>query len=195
MPDLTPLAENLILKKQEEVSNVKILFVGRFGWIKGLDILLEAVQKLRNKTINFEITIVSNCKSKPRVDIPKLPWICWINECDHATVMQLFQQAHIYIAPSRKESYGLTYLEGLANGCVVFTRNAEPQREFVDYGKAGIVMDHTSSDDIAQKLIEMIKNSEKRSEFALNGMRLFKQKWGCDVVEKKWREAIHCCLS
>ena len=179
-------AEADVAAKQSAEGPVEILFVGREAKRKGLDIALDALKRLRDEgSTNFHFTIVSTLRDGA-VDIPKEDWVTYIPELPHAEVMKLFRRAQVFVMPSRFESYGLVYQEAMASGCVAVVRDEDPQREFVDNGRAGVCADEWSPEDIKEKMRPLLQDAALREELALAGVRRYRQMFSLEVRRAKW---------
>ena len=189
-PEYEIASEEETLRKHRSPEEVNVLFVGREAKRKGLDLVLDACSKLHSDGIRrFRLTIVSNLLNA-NFTIPNEDWITWHRSLPHEDVIGLMKNAHVFIMPSRFESYGLVYQEAMAEGCCVCVRNGEPQMEFVDYGKAGVVVDVGSADDIAKKLRQVILEDQLRSSLAIAGLRRYKNNYSQEVIRKQWRTVL-----
>lgn len=196
LPDLKPLSLEYVFKKHTNVSLFKIAFIGAQAIRKGLPLLVMAIDILYNKRNfrNLELNIVSGC-TDGNIYIPSnLPIICH-GKMNYERTMDILKMSHIYVMPSYYESFGLSYVEAMANGCIVLARNFEPQREIVDYGKAGLLVD-LNANDIADKLQQVLEMKEKeRKCLVLKGYERFKEKYEFSVVSKKWYREFARCAS
>jgi len=112
------------------------------------------------------------------------------NSMTHEEVLKIFKRAQIFAMPSRFESYGLVYLESLAYGCVTVSRDAEPQREMLDYGNAGVLVDHHSASDIAAKLEPLMKDPNLRVTLAQAGLRHYKRAFSQEKTRQDWIKVL-----
>ncbi len=178
------------VKAKQNTSFVEILFVGREARRKGLDVLISALEILRNKGVcNFSFTIVSSFVDGP-VDVPSAEWVHLYNSMTHEEVLKIFKRAQIFAMPSKFESYGLVYLESLAYGCVTVSRDAEPQKEMLDYGNAGVLVNHFSASDIAAKLEPILRDPDLRVALALSGLRHYKRAFSQEKIRQDWTSVL-----
>lgn len=193
-PEYAIMDDEAVMRKQKESRQINILFVGHLARLKGLEPLRDALKLLRARGIeNFTLTVVS-AFSDGNVDLPNEDWIIHARELSHEKVMQLFQSANIFVMPTFRDSYGLVFHEAMASGCVTCVPDREPQREFVDYGKAGVVIDPYSVNDIADKLSVLIQNRQMREQLALAGVRRYKEKYSQPVIREAWRSVIESVM-
>lgn len=184
------IGEDACREKQRAAGPVKILFVGRAAKRKGLGILLAALGKIREYGVtDFELTVVSDLRDGS-VAIPEESWVTWIKTLPHEETLKLFRAAQVFVMPSVFESYGLVYLEAMANGCVTCVRDGDPQREFVADGRAGVVVDAFSVGDIVGKLEPVLKDVGLRERLAVEGVKRYREKYDAGKVGAQWKNVV-----
>ena len=180
---------NEIEEKQSE-PNLTILFVGREAIRKGLQQLISALSRLRAEGItNFHLLVVSSFVDG-KIDLPVEGWIEHQREIVHEELLTIFRRAQIFAMPSKYESYGLVYLEALANGCVTIARDEEPQRELMNYGQAGVLVDAYSVEDITNHLRTILLDREERVRLACNAVTYYTKHLSQRVVRQNWADAL-----
>jgi glycosyltransferase involved in cell wall biosynthesis len=149
---------------------VDVLFSGRFLHNKGVDLLIEAVDKLKAARPDIRCVIVgsgperenlleliasrgleSNVSIRPFVD-------------DEADLFALMKAARVFALPSVREGFGLVALEAIACGTPVVTTNHDDNaaRDLIVTGQNGLLCTPDDS-DIAAK-IEQILDSPAFSD-------------------------------
>ena len=139
LPNLDYISNEMLEKKFDSISKIKLLFVGAQAKRKGLDLIINALARLDDDILSdIEFNIVSGYTDGD-IKIPSnlKEHIINLGALPHDKVIQLYKESHVYIMLSRVESYGLSYIEGLANGCVLITRDKYPQIEFTNHGEFG----------------------------------------------------------
>lgn len=187
---LSDLTNKHMQLKQEE--SIKFLFCGMEAKRKGLINLVQAFKKLREKYFDrVELTVISEQASMVIPSINDIEGINNIGAQSHTNALSYFCASHVYIMPSLYETFGLSYIEGLAHGCIVIARDFEPQREILDYGNAGLLVDPFSIDAIFQVMERVVlMNNNERLELARKGFEQFRKKYCFDVVSKHWHETL-----
>ena len=185
------VADASVVEKQKTEDCVTILFIGRQARLKGIECLLRALRLIRNEgVVNFKLRVVSTFRD----GIVNLPledgWIEHVKEVGHAEALKMFRDAQIFAMPTMRDSYGLVFHEALANGCVTCVPRREPQMEFVDYGKAGVVLNPFSDREMADSLKELILNKELRIRLALAGKSLYLEKFSQKIIRERWNSVI-----
>ncbi|GBD03363.1 hypothetical protein HRbin19_00644 [bacterium HR19] len=179
--------ENLNFSSAEE-SNF-ILYTGRFSWyMKGIDILLSAVRKLRTflKEKNVYFYFVGDGPDKPKIveeivkyDLPVKISDGWVSS--PFLLRHIYSKCMFSVLPSRYEGFGLSVLESASFGktsvvsdipvfswakhfCLTFKRN--------------------SADDLAEKIKELILNKELRFSLGILGKNFARDKTWNRVSEE-----------
>ena len=190
-PEYRICDEGSVRQRQMLKGRIELLFVGHLAEFKGLGELLTACKLLRDAGCrNFHLTIVSRLLNSPNVKIPNEDWVTWHRSLPHDKVMALMRGTQVFVLPSKVDTYGLVYHEAMANGCVVCVRDAEPQREFVDYGRAGARVDTKSAEILASQLKCLIEDPELRCRLALAGVRRYKGIYSQEKIRGAWASVL-----
>lgn len=81
-----------------------------------------------------------------------------------------YQLAEAYIFPSLAEGFGLPGLEAMANGLPVLASQIPTLREI--YQQAAQYFDPLSPEDIAQKIMDFLRNSQQRDRLRKEGYKI-----------------------
>jgi glycosyltransferase involved in cell wall biosynthesis len=168
---------------------LKILWVGRMLKWKKLDILLQAMARIKN-TLRFgECIIVGDGPEK--CNLQHLAHRLGFNSDRvrfHAPVppikvREMMRDSDVYVLPSnREEGWGVVAGEAMAEGCVlVANEEAGAARELVLEGKTGFLFKGDNIDQLAS-LLEHLANN-----YALR-IQVRKQAW--EMMDSLWRPNI-----
>ena len=86
--------------------------------------------------------------------------------------------------PSHRESYGLVYIEAMAQGTIPIATDAPIQREMLDGGNAGILT-HPTPSQIADDIAPWLNDHCAMRELALRSWRRCRKEFLPDVVAAK----------
>lgn len=187
MPRLRPLQRSRVISKHATADRIRVLFVGREGRRKGLDIVASAIARMSPRLRQqMHLTVVSKevgsdwFRGMP-VDIyPSLP---------NAEVRRQMELSHIFVMPSRLESFGLVFVEAMAAGCAVIAPDWEAQREITDYGLAGICV-RPEAEAVCAALSELIEDADKRALLAMRGHERFVERYSPTAVAAQYLDII-----
>jgi glycosyltransferase involved in cell wall biosynthesis len=132
----------LDIKKQDHTpcsSPVKLLYVGRFIYWKGITLLLKALKECKKNGVSFELTLIGEGSEKS--DWQKLAQklgiassITWENWMSREDLTTYYQQADYFVFPSLHDSGGNVLVEAMANALPVIC---------FDLGGPGILINNT----------------------------------------------------
>lgn len=152
---------------------VELLFVGRNEPRKGFDALLGAVALLHadrqaGHVPPFRLTLVG---AEPH-DVAALPAdvrgaLRLFHRVDEPALHDLFEAAHVVVAPSRYESFGLVYQEAMVFGRpVVACAEDASARLFVGESGAGVLAQTCTGADVAAAIRPLLNDAALRARFA-----------------------------
>lgn len=148
---------------------VRLLFVGRAEARKGFDCLIEATEILAAEAAAgtlppFRLDLVGIAeadmpppgRSAPDHFVPR-------GRLDDAALDEAYRTAHLVLAPSRYESFGLVYQEALAFGRPVIGLSMDPSaRQVIGDSGAGLLAAEASGAALADALRPAIADADLR---------------------------------
>ena len=177
-------------------QTLHILYVGRFLYLKGMDLGLRALAKMREQGTPVRITMIG--KGPAQADWQQLisqlkladsvTWIPWMKQQDLLTAYQSFD---VLLFPSMHDSSGNVVLEAMASGLPVVCLDLGGPAEIVDdsCGRVvpvqGLDADQTV-DALAAALSEIANNPALASDLRTGALaRINSFSWQ-QVVGKVW---------
>lgn len=166
-------------------KNHVIIFVGRLTSVKRLDILLEALYKLKERKEEYNLVLVGDGPEKSNLlmlvntlGLSKSVW--FYGECyDEQKNAELIYNADICVSPG---NVGLTAIHALMFGTPIITHNdfkwQMPEFEVIQEGKTGMFFKYNSSSDLANTISEwFIKMADKRDVVRKNCYKKIDISW------------------
>lgn len=188
LPHIQPLSDADVRDKHRADEEIRVLFVGREARRKGLDLVLEGFAALPpGLASRVRLDIVSNLSDGP-VTIPASASIERHPALSRDEVLGLMKRAHIFIMPSRFESYGFTFIEAMANGCAVVGPRWEVQSEILGDGQAGLCVSDGAA--VAAALEGLCGDPKARAVMAMAGLRKYHDEYSPRAVAGKYFEVI-----
>ncbi len=140
----------------------QVLFVSDKAYISGYNLLEKA----------FEII--------PKDIRPQLKTIIWTKNNSQRLIdselVKLYNSSLITLSLSRFETFGLVPLESMACGTPVIALNVGGYRETIVQNKNGFLVDF-NPEEIAEKIIVLIKNPSLLKSMGKNGRNWVEKKW------------------
>jgi glycosyltransferase involved in cell wall biosynthesis len=113
-----------------------LLFVGDLSYDKGIHILLDAYQRLKNAP---PLVLIGRRLQETPAVLP--PNVYYMGKWPHPAVMEAWRRCLFAIVPSVwQEAFGLVALEAMAVGKPVIASRAGGLSEFIEDGKTGILV-------------------------------------------------------
>ena len=155
-----------------------VVFVGRLTKVKGVDVLIDAFNIIKQKGIDSTLTIVGDGEEKNEL-IEKVSNYGLGNNViftgRQSNVIQYLDSADIFIYPSIwEEGFGISVVEAMARGCIPITFNKGGLPEIIENGKNGFIVNDVSQEALANKIIEVI-NLKNKDEIRKNAIETAKK--------------------
>ena len=180
-------------KKKHDIDHPFILFIGRFSKIKGIDVLLYAINNLKDrdklKNIKFVIMgvdfgfqkqmfqMIEHLNIKEQIHVIKNP--------SRDDVIAAYNESEFLVLPSRWELSPLTPLEGFAFKKPVISTNVHGIPFTITNGENGILVEDEDYVGLANAILELVNDKKKCLEFGLSGFNLVQNECNTkSMVEK-----------
>jgi len=145
----------------EGVSRRGVLYVGRLLPYKNIDVLIEACQDPRLDTLG-NLRIVGNGPEEESLRAIGTDNVEFLGKRDHSFIIEELDKASVLSMVSTNETFGLSYLEAMARGCIVIAGDDGGMKGIIRHGENGFLCPPGNSDALAGLLgeIESIDDSE-----------------------------------
>ena len=149
-------------------------FIGRFDEPrKGLAVLLAAIPKIAHKVPNLRILVAGpgNASDFEKL-IPselreRITFLGRISEIEKA---QFFKSISLYIAPNTgSESFGIILAEAMAAKTPIVASDLPAFVKLLDDGASGAIFTSEDSENLAETILNLLENQEKRERIAIAG--------------------------
>lgn len=148
-------------------SSKNILFVG-LDWIrKGGPQLIEAFEQVLIAHPDASLTIVG-CKPKIELQNVNVIGMIPLEEVD-----KYYLKSSIFCLPTRREPFGIVFLEAFANKLPIVSTMIGALPDIVAQGQSGYLVDYDDVDMLAKKLIHLLDNPTLCKEFGHVGYGKF----------------------
>lgn len=164
-----------------------ILNIGFISKVKGFDILVEAMAKLRSELPDMKLHIVGQgpkCYSDlaKKKGIEKL--VVFHGKAPHSMVPSYLKSADICVVASRLENFPITVLEAMASGTPLIASNIGSLREIISNGEDGILFKTENADSLAEAILTLYRDLDLRKKVSQNALKkAAEHDWG-NIAEK-----------
>ena len=188
--------ESAALEARKGSQVPAIGFLGRLVPAKGVDILLEACARLKQRGISFRLVIGGEGPERPALEAlakekgltDLLTWAGWATD-----KKAFFKNVDVVAMPSREEPFGLVMLEAMAAGRPIVVSDCATPAKVVGKAKCGRVVPRGDSAALAEALAELLKNAPLREELGKNGYAAVKADYSEARLGEELEEVVlHC---
>jgi glycosyltransferase involved in cell wall biosynthesis len=146
-----------------------ILFVGNLVKEKGVDLLLLAFKRCKQKVKNLRLLIVGEGYMRSYLErmIKTLNLandVKLAGRLPHDALRVIYNKAAITVLPSKRESLGLVLLESMACGTPVIATINEGAMEIISHGYDGLLVKQDDVTALSEAICRLISDSSLREE-------------------------------
>ena len=177
-----------------ENKKLKVLFIGRIEYQKGIDILLDAIIKIskENKRKRYSFEIIGDGSLsylvKDSIRENNLEGLLKYSSTSNLPLNHI-RRSNIVIHPSRYEGMSNVVLEAMSYGkCVISTYQASS--EIIVNNKDGILMKSISAIEIINCLEKVSMDRLLLKEIGLNAMNKIKNNYSEEKIFKLWSKTL-----
>jgi len=182
-PDVLPLPE---LREKR----YKILYLGRLDRRKGLIELLNALPLIKNEIKKILLIVVGKgpleyeCKKLVK-EMNLSDAVIFRGYAKSEVIPSYYASCDVYCSPALGgESFGIVLLEGMAVGKPVVASRIPGYDRVITDGYNGLFFDPHKPEDIAQKVIRVLKDKDLRERLINNGKEFVKEYSWFNVAKK-----------
>ena len=165
---------NIIPKKSTKQFENQMIFAGRLSKEKGVETLVKAATQLPD---NYHLLIAGSgpLERKVRDLASKKTNVHYLGYKSKQDVLSLIHSSDLLIQPSLEEGMSSTLLEAMGCGTCILASNIEGISEIVENEKTGVLVEPNNSDELLNKILELLPEKEKRLMMVKEGLQIVKQ--------------------
>lgn len=163
-------------------DKVNIISVGRLHWIKGIDIALLALSKLKETGVKFSYTIVGE-----GVEYDKLLFLSkklnldkevyFVGYKNASEVSSLLKQSQIFLLPSYSEGMSNSALEAMCSGIPVISTRSGGMEEAIIHTENGFLFDIGDVEALTSILIDVFNGVYDLDKIRFNANKTVMKKF------------------
>ena len=147
----------------------QLLFLGGLKRVKGIDILLQALQTVIRELPETKLHIAGSGPEFGRLEslarnLALSESVVFLGKKDN--IHGLFLDSSCLILPSRQENLPLVLLEAMSSGVPVIATEVGGIPEIVRHGETGILVPPENPGRLAEAIIDTLRNPERAAERA-----------------------------
>jgi len=182
--------------ESKDKKEFTVLTAGRLEKGKRFDIAIEAFSRILSQVPNSKLLIagkgtmeqyLKDISSKLGI-IDKVEFIGWRDD-----LPMIFRQVDVFIQTCRYEGFGRLVAQSLASGIPVVNSSRGGPEEILANGIGGYIVE-SNPEQIAEKVIVLLKNRELRKKMGINGRKRVVENYSIPVYRKKMEDIFKIVL-
>jgi glycosyltransferase involved in cell wall biosynthesis len=159
---------------KHEGRGARLLTVGRLAQLKGLPVLLQAIEGLLPKHPEIKLTVVGD--GPDRQDFERQAQsmglgnvVEFVGYQSQAEVREHLKRTEVFVLPSFAEGVPVVLMEAMAAGVPPVTTRIAGIAELIDDGESGWLVPPGDKDSLARRIDDLLTNPERRNAFGRAG--------------------------
>lgn len=168
------------LKVQDLLGNSTpyILGVGKLSPRKNFKSVLRAFNQIKHKIVHNLIIVGGNGWDFEEIEKVIQEYalqtrVKFLGYVTDDSLVPLYQNASVFVYPSKFEGFGLTILEAMACGCPVITSNISSMPEVA--GESAVLVNPNSDSELAEAILYVCNNEARAKEMEISGLKRSKE--------------------
>ncbi len=187
------IREDMFLPPEIKRKKEPFIFIwaGRLEHVKGLDLLIEAVLKLKEKISNsFSVRLAGKGTLRDQLEqqaeeMGVSEFVHFLGRLSREEMQKEMQQANCFVLPTRYEAFGAVLIEAMATGLpVIATRSGGPDHIVTE--ENGLLIDPENRDQLADAMEIMIRKSKDFSSDKIRSLTL--ERYGESKVMEQYNQ-------
>ncbi len=182
---------NFEFKKSQFDGTLKILFISNLIINKGILDLLDALVYLKNKKINFKVTIIgaeADLSKNQLLEYVKQKrlsqYVEYVGAVYGKQKSKYLEKSDILVFPTKNETFGIVLLEAMQMGVPVIATKEGAIPEIVEDGKTGFLIDKDSPQQLAEKIIAFSEKPELIVEMGIKARKKYEHQYTLEKFEE-----------
>jgi len=169
-----------LCQKNKKFPRPTICCLARLVNYKRINDLIKAIHLIKPKIPQIQCLILGSGPEKNQLQsqIKSLELsknIKLLGSTDHQKAIKILSQSHLSSLPSVVEGFGLVTIESMAVGTPYVSSNILPTREITQNGQAGFLFKPKNPQDLADKILKLLKDKKLYSQKRQQVIKLAKQ--------------------
>lgn len=177
-----------------------ILTVAKLYERKGLDILLEAVSRLKARLDGHRFLIIGDGPEESRLkrlaaDLGIDQHVALLGEVPSREIPMWFQHCEFFVLPSRSEPFGIVLLEAMTLGKAVVATRVGGIPEFIKNGDTGLLVESGDSQALSEGILRLLQDHELRARLGKNGLQSVETRYDYRQLVLRYEELFQSLCS
>lgn len=162
---------------------------------KGIDDVIRSLATVVRECGPVSYNVVGHGDDVPRLQalaagLGVSRYVNFMGELPDSELREQYQQCSLFAMPSRKEGFGIVFLEAMAYGKPVVGGAHGGTPSVVKDGETGLLVENSDVPGIAQAIIHLLNDVETRVQFGKAGHERLLNRFTFDQFERNFRGVV-----
>lgn len=167
---------------------------------KGVNLVLAALPRILKRMPDVHYVVVGDGDDRQRLEGLARAGnysnhVTFAGNCTDQDLAAYYQACDVFVMPSRKEGFGLAFLEAMACAKPVVAANAGAAPEVVLDWETGLLMRDESAESLAQSILTLLEDAGMHRRMGDAGRRRVEQQYAFRTFSANFRSALSQCTS
>ncbi len=175
-------------------GGLRILTVARLSVSerpKGIDTLIEAVGRARAEGEEVHLTVAGEGADVPRLKgladrLGLTPHVAFLGKISEELLSKNYRMCDLFALPSRKEGFGIVFLEAMRFGKPCIGGNHGGIPEVIDDQKTGVLVEYGNVAHLTCSLVEFSRYPERLRELGLHAYQKVQSQYLFPHMRDRW---------
>jgi glycosyltransferase involved in cell wall biosynthesis len=180
----------------------RLLSVGRLEdseQQKGFDTVIRSLPFIAKRVIDLQYIIVGSGTDMERHkqlarEVGVSERVHFLGAVDDRTLRNCYETCDVFVMPSAQEGFGFVYLEAMQYAKAVVAARSGGAPEVVEDGVTGRLVEYGDQDELAQALIELCLDPEKRGRLGAAGYQRLQERFTFAHFQQKLTDILNAEL-
>lgn len=170
-------------------------FIGRLDASKGCDVLIKAFEKVVQQIPQAKLLIAG--KGSKENELQQLAQalklhsnISFIGYVAPAKIFEFLVSLNCLAVPSRIDNLPSVVLEAFSTATPVVASNAGGITDMVQHGFNGLLFESGNINDLAEKILMLLQQTELRNEISKNALKSFEEKFSIATLPERFEADV-----
>jgi glycosyltransferase involved in cell wall biosynthesis len=192
-PNFIPVA---LIPRRYETDERYVLFIGYPWKLKGVDILIQAFERISAKHPDVRLKIVGYCPD--RAPFERLangnPRIEFHDPVPNERAMELMAGCEVFVLASRTDAFARVLVEAMAAERPIVASRVDGTPHYILDGERGLLFDSENVEQLAERIDRLLSNPGEARRLAANGYHFVHEELSEHRYAESFRDMIDSTL-
>jgi len=175
-----------------------VLFVGRLNEQKGIQYLIKAIPRVKDKFPNIRLLIIGEGNFRYEMEhlvdyLDIRDEVEFLGAMRHDDIIDYYKMADVFVLPSitssiGTEGFGLVLLEAMSAKTPVIGTNSGGIPYIIKNGQNGLLVKEKDNKEIAEAIIKIMSSKKLSSKLAKRGFETATKHYSWEIVARKFND-------